>query len=78
VIYENRGNKNLLVYTNSDYIGDQDNKKKSISGYVFLLSSGAVSWSLKKQLIVHRGKLHCYSLLCMSGSMVEKDYKDAW
>ncbi|TXG46384.1 hypothetical protein EZV62_028112 [Acer yangbiense] len=35
----------------SDYAGDQDDRK-STSGYVFMMGSGAVSWSSKKQQIV--------------------------
>ncbi|XP_057990290.1 secreted RxLR effector protein 161-like [Hevea brasiliensis] len=41
----------LIGFSNSDYAGDVDDRK-SISGYVFMLSSGAVSWSSKKQPIV--------------------------
>jgi hypothetical protein len=43
-----RGTRELNVYTDSDYAGDQEDRK-STSGYVFLFSSGAVSWSSKKQ-----------------------------
>ncbi|GAA0156010.1 transmembrane signal receptor [Lithospermum erythrorhizon] len=41
----------LKSYTHSDYAGDMDDRK-STSGYVFLISSGAVAWSSKKQQIV--------------------------
>lgn len=41
----------LVAYTDSDYAGDLDDRK-STSGYVFLLSSGAISWLSKKQPIV--------------------------
>ncbi|GAA0147369.1 transmembrane signal receptor [Lithospermum erythrorhizon] len=41
----------LMVYTDSDYVGDLDDKK-STSGYVVLLNSGAVAWCSKKQPIV--------------------------
>lgn len=51
VLYKKEGNQELLGYTNSDYAGDQ-NDRKSTSGYVFLMSSGAVSWSSKKQPVV--------------------------
>eukprot|EP00268_Persea_americana_P058420 TRINITY_DN70637_c0_g1_i1.p1 TRINITY_DN70637_c0_g1~~TRINITY_DN70637_c0_g1_i1.p1 ORF type:complete len:219 (+),score=27.04 TRINITY_DN70637_c0_g1_i1:370-1026(+) len=51
VFYKKGGNGELLVYTDSNYAGDQDDRK-STSGYVFLLSSGAISWSSKKQPIV--------------------------
>ncbi|KAI3472819.1 hypothetical protein Pfo_029948, partial [Paulownia fortunei] len=51
------GNDNLMFteFKNSmkhdDYAGDLEDRK-STSGYVFLLSSGAISWSSKKQPIV--------------------------
>lgn len=41
----------MFVYTDSGYVGDVEDRK-STSGYVFLLSSGLVSWSSKKQPIV--------------------------
>jgi len=45
--YQKEGNKELMTYTNNDYAGDVDDRK-STSGYVFLLSEGAMSWSSKK------------------------------
>ncbi|CAL2278979.1 unnamed protein product [Prunus armeniaca] len=51
VFYKKGGKGELNVYTDSDYAGDQEDRK-STSGYVFLFSSGAVSWSSKKQPIV--------------------------
>ncbi|XP_058784263.1 uncharacterized mitochondrial protein AtMg00810-like [Vicia villosa] len=41
----------LIAYTDSNYAGDIDDRK-STSGYVFMFSSGAVSWSSKKQPVV--------------------------
>jgi hypothetical protein len=41
----------LVAYSDSDYGGDVDDRK-STSGYVFMLGSGAVSWSSRKQPIV--------------------------
>src|SRR5436309_1357960 len=38
----------LLGYTDSDWAGDISTRK-STSGYVFLLGSGAISWSSKRQ-----------------------------
>ncbi|XP_068307454.1 secreted RxLR effector protein 161-like [Pyrus communis] len=51
LFYKNGGNEELVGYTYSDYTGDQDDMK-STSGYVFMLSSRAISWSSKKQLVV--------------------------
>ena len=44
-------NYRLEGWTESDYAGDLDDRK-STSGYVFKLGTGALSWSSKKQLIV--------------------------
>jgi hypothetical protein len=49
--YKKGGSNELLAFTDSDYAGDIEDRK-STSGYVFVLSSGAVSWSSKKQPIV--------------------------
>jgi hypothetical protein len=51
VFYKKEGNQELLGYTDSDYAGDQ-NDRNNTSGYVFLMSSGVVSWSSKKQPVV--------------------------
>lgn len=49
--YKKDGDEGLLAFTDSDYAGDVEDRK-STSGYVFLLSSGAVAWGSKKQPIV--------------------------
>lgn len=51
IFYKKGGNKELAAYTDSDYAGDLEDRK-STAGYVFMLSSGAVSWSSRKQPIV--------------------------
>jgi len=51
-IFYNKGrNNDLVAYTDSDYAGDLGDRK-STSGYVFLLSSGTISWLSKKQPVV--------------------------
>lgn len=50
ILYK-KDEKDLLGYTDSDYAGDL-NDRKSTSGYVFMLNSGAISWCSKKQPIV--------------------------
>ncbi|XP_056165613.1 secreted RxLR effector protein 161-like [Syzygium oleosum] len=51
-LFYKKGEKSELIgFTNSDYAGDMDDRK-STSGYVFMLGSGAVSWCSKKQPIV--------------------------
>ena len=51
VFYRKKGDGELKTYTDSDYAGDLDDRR-STSGYVFLLSEGAMSWSSKKQPVV--------------------------
>ncbi|XP_024160679.1 secreted RxLR effector protein 161-like [Rosa chinensis] len=51
ILNKKGGTYELLAYTDSDYAGDIEDRKSTL-GYVFLLSSGAVSWLSKKQPIV--------------------------
>ncbi|KAL5844965.1 hypothetical protein ACOSQ4_010923 [Xanthoceras sorbifolium] len=51
LFYKKGGNSKLVAYTDSDYAGDLEDRK-STTGYVFLLSSAAVSWLSKKQPVV--------------------------
>lgn len=51
VIYEKSSEDDLKAYTDSDYAGDTEDRR-STSGYVFLLSGGAVAWSSRKQPMV--------------------------
>ncbi|KAF7147957.1 hypothetical protein RHSIM_Rhsim03G0172600 [Rhododendron simsii] len=51
LFYKKGERSDLRGFTDSDYAGDQDDRR-STSGYVFMLGSGAVSWSSKKQPIV--------------------------
>lgn len=52
ICYKKGGDRSeLFAFSDSDYAGDIDDRK-STSGYVFLISSGAVSWSSKKQPVV--------------------------
>lgn len=49
--YRRCGEGSLVAFADSDYAGDVDDRK-STSGYVFMLGTGAVSWSSKKQPVV--------------------------
>ncbi|GAA0159048.1 transmembrane signal receptor [Lithospermum erythrorhizon] len=52
ILYQRNSIKEeLKAYTDSDYVGDYDDKK-STSGYVFVLNGGAILWGSKKQPIV--------------------------
>ncbi|XP_059599353.1 secreted RxLR effector protein 161-like [Vitis vinifera] len=51
IFYKKGGDDELAAYTDSDYAGNLEDGK-STSSYVFLLSSGVVSWSSRKQPVV--------------------------
>lgn len=42
-------NPQLIGYCDADWAQDQDCKRKSTSGYVFVMCGGAISWQSKKQ-----------------------------
>ncbi|WJZ84648.1 hypothetical protein VitviT2T_004242 [Vitis vinifera] len=80
VFYQKEGNGELMAYTDSDYAGDVDDRK-STSGYVFLLSEGAVAWSSKKQPVVTLSTTEAKFVAaasCLSRSMDEESTGEAW
>ena len=51
ILYTKEGSDTFIEYTDADWAGDTDDRK-STSGYIFLLSGGAVSWRSQKQKCV--------------------------
>jgi len=51
LFYQRNEGKDWLGYTDSDYANDVEDKKNT-SGYVFMMSEAAISWSSKKQPVV--------------------------
>ena len=51
ILYSSSESFILIGYTNSDWAGSVDDRK-STSGYVFHMGSGAISWASKKQPVV--------------------------
>ena len=51
ISYEKEGEGRLTAFTDSDYAVDVDDRR-STSGYVFMIRTGVVSWSSKKQPVV--------------------------
>nr|KYP40283.1 Retrovirus-related Pol polyprotein from transposon TNT 1-94 [Cajanus cajan] len=51
IMYIRNKGGDAIAYSDSDYAGDIDDRKSTL-GYVFMLGSGAMSWSSKKQLVV--------------------------
>lgn len=51
LFYKKNESNELVGFSDSDYAGDLEDRN-STSGQVFMLSSGVVSWSSKKQQVV--------------------------
>ena len=48
ILYKKGGDCKLVGYCDADYAGDHDTRR-STTGYIFLVGSGAVSWCSKRQ-----------------------------
>ena len=48
ILYSKAELDSCIGYADADWAGDEDDQK-SISGYIFLLSGGAISWKSQKQ-----------------------------
>ena len=51
LVYSTHGNSQCLGYVDSDYAGDRD-KRKSRTGFVYVLGGAAISWQSKLQPLV--------------------------
>ena len=51
LFYKNEENPDLFGFIDSDYVGDLNDRKNTFE-YVFMMGTGVVSWSSKKQPIV--------------------------
>ncbi|KAL8128937.1 hypothetical protein V2J09_018092 [Rumex salicifolius] len=51
IFYQKAGNQEPMCFSDSDYAGCYEDRM-STSGYVYLLSGGAVVWSSRKHAIV--------------------------
>ncbi|XP_056171296.1 secreted RxLR effector protein 161-like [Syzygium oleosum] len=51
LFYKKEEKSYLFGFADSDYTGDLDDRRSTL-GYIFMLGSGAMSWSSKKQPIV--------------------------
>lgn len=51
ILYKKDGSDKCIGYSDADWAGDLSDRK-STSGYIFMLSGGAISWSSKKQKCV--------------------------
>jgi hypothetical protein len=68
--YNREGNGSIIGYSDADWGGDVETGK-SRSGFVFLLSSGAISWSSKLQEIVALSSTEAeYIAACEAGKEI--------
>lgn len=51
ILYHKAGSREIVGFTDSDYVGCVEDRK-STSGYAFILSDAAVAWSSRKQPVV--------------------------
>ena len=51
ILYKQDGSDKCIGYSDADWAGDTSDRK-STSGYIFMLSGGAISWSSRKQKCV--------------------------
>jgi hypothetical protein len=57
----------IVGYTDSDFAGCQDSKK-STSGYIFMLTGGAVSWKSSKQSLTATSTMEAEFISCYQAS----------
>ena len=73
IFYKSGGEEKMVAYSDSDYVGDIEDRK-SISGYVFLLGSGAVAWSSKKPPVVTPVPRGCMVRVIVGSHMCTKGF----
>ena len=64
--YVKTPNDEVVGYSDADWAGDQDSRR-STSGNVFVLSSGAITWSSRKKTSVALSTVEAeYIALCLA------------
>jgi hypothetical protein len=61
--YERSDSLEIVGYSDSDFVGCLDTDR-SMSGYVFKLASGAISWSSSKQTIMTSSTMYAKFVAC--------------
>jgi hypothetical protein len=61
MMYRRSGSLHIVGYSDSDYAGDD---RKSMSGYVFTLVGGAISWKSSKQTVTTSSTLYAEFVAC--------------
>nr|CAN69552.1 hypothetical protein VITISV_009016 [Vitis vinifera] len=67
LMYRRTNNLEVIGYSNLDYAGCIDSRK-STSGYVFMLASGAVSWRSAKQTLIATSTMEAEFVSCFEAT----------
>ena len=59
--YRRSDSLHIEGYTDSDYVGDD---RKSMSGYIFTLAGGAISWKSLKQTVAISSTMYTEFVAC--------------
>jgi hypothetical protein len=59
--YKRSDSLKIVGYSDSDYAGDD---RKSISGYVFTLAGGVISWKSSKQTVTASSTMYAEFIAC--------------
>jgi len=65
--YQKSNNLEIIKYSDSDFAGCQD-IKYSISGYIYMLVGGAISWKSAKQTLVTSSTMAAEFIACFEAS----------
>ena len=63
LMYRRSDSLHIEGYSDSDFIGDVDDRK-STSGYVFTLAGGAISWKSSKQIVTTSSMMYAKFVAC--------------
>ena len=67
LIYRRSDSLEIKGYSDADFAGDKDDRK-SMSGYVFTLAWGAISWKSSKQSTVASSMMYAEFIACFEAT----------
>ena len=70
--YKRSESLEIRGYSDADFAVDKDNRK-SMTGYVFTLAGGAISWRSSKQAIVASSTMYAKFIACYRAGVMAKE-----
>ena len=67
LMYRQTDNLDLVSYSDADFVGCVDSRK-SISGYIFIMVGGAVSWRSVKQTVIATSTMEAEFVSCFEAT----------